>query len=367
MAYNVTRELVRRGHEVIVYTTDSIDRHSRQRPRTVEIEGVRIHYFRNLSNSLAWWRLSLAPGIVFQLPKEIKTFDLIHLQDFRTFQNLVIHHYATKYNIPCIFQAHGSMLTFFHRGSLKRIFDAIWGRNILQDASRLIAITSAEAEQYRSMGISRAKIDIVPNAIDTSEFKILPKRGLFRGKYNIDNNHKIILYLGRINKVKGLELLVNAFVNNLKDIGEAKLVIAGPDDGYMPNLQSLIRNLRIEDKILFTGALYGIDKLTAYVDADIYVLPSIYESFPVTVLEAAACRIPVIVTDCCGIADIVHGQIGLAIPRDSNQLGQAIVNILTDKSMKQRFSERGRTLVFKEFSWPKVVDRLEKIYEIAKR
>lgn len=366
VAYNVCRELARRGHEVTVYTTDSIDRYSRQKPRTRKIEGVNVYYFRNLSNSLAWQRLFLAPNIIFQMRKEIKTFDVIHLQDFRNFQNPIVHHFAAKCHVPCVMQAHGSVLTFFHRGTLKRIFDAVWGRNIFRDISRFIAITPAEAEQYRKMGINSAKIDIIPNAIDLLEFQALPKRGVFRDKYNLKANCKVILYLGRINKIKGLELLVNTFAAISTDSTEAKLVIVGPDDGYLPDLMSLIKSLRIEDRVLFTGPLYGINKLTAYVDADIYVLPSFYESFSVTVLEAAACRTPVIVSDNCGIADFIHGKAGLAVSRDSKQLGKAIVNILNDDLIRQKFSEQGRALVLREFNLPKAVDLLEKTYEAAR-
>ena len=359
----VTRELVRRGHEVTVYTTDTIDSGTRQKPRYLEIRGVKVRYFRNLSNSLAWHRLSFAPGIIPQIRKEIKTFDVIHLQDYRNFQNIVIHHYARKYNVPYLVQARGSVVTFFQKGKLKRFFDAIWGRCILKDASKLIALTLAEVEQYKSMGISDDKIEIIPNGIDILTFEDLPKSGEFRAKYGLKDNQKIVLYLGRIYWIKGLDLLANAFADISRDLSGVKLVIVGPDDGFLPTLQKLIKELGIEEKVLLTGPLYGRDKLEAYVDADVYTLPSVYETFPNTVLEACACGTPVVVTDRCGIADIINGQVGLAIPYEKNQLSDAILRILSDDKIRQRFSLKGRALVREKFDWTRIVDQLEDVYQ----
>jgi len=362
-AYHLSKELVRRGHEVVVYTTDTLDSSTRQKASYLEIQGVKVHYFRNLSNSLAWRRLFFAPGMICQLRKEIKTFDVIHLQDYRNFQNTVIHHYARKYNVPYLLQAHGSVVAFFQKRTLKRIFDWVWGYKILKDAAKLIALTPLEVEQYKSMGISDDKIKIVANGIDLSEFENLPQIGEFRKKYGIENDQKIILYLGRIFRSKGLELLANAFANILKDFSEVKLVITGPDDGFLPTLKKLIKEHKIEEKVLFTGPLYGRDKLEAYVDADVYVLPSIYETFPITVLEACACGLPVVVTDRCGIADIINGQVGLVVPYDRNQLGDTVLRMLTDDKIRQQFGEKGKALVREKFDWSKIVEQLEDIYQ----
>ena len=295
--------------------------------------------------------------------KNIRNFDIIHLHDIRCFQSIICHHYAKKYHIPYILQAHGSVATFFQKGVLKRIFDKIWGRRILRDASRVIALTKREAEQYKSMGVSEDKIEIVPNGIELSEFENLPKRGEFRKRYGLNDNHKIILYLGRIHKIKGLDFLSKAFAALSKDFSDARLVIVGPDDGYLPTLKGIIKELNIEEKLLLTGPLYGEAKLEAYIDADIYVLPSIYETFPVAVLEACACGTPIIVTDRCGIADIIRDNAGWVVEYDKDQLQGALFKILSDEESRVRFGERGKRLVRKQFTWDKVIKVLERIYE----
>ena len=358
----LSKELVKRGHEVIVYTTDALDKNKRHNMRYLEVEGVKVFYFRNVSNSLAWRRYFLTPGMPFRLRREIKNFDIVHVHGFRDYLTIIIHHYSTKYDIPYILQAHGSVETYFQKGVLKRIFDKVWGYRILRDATKLIALTPTEAEQYKNMGISEDKIEIVPNGINLAEFENLPQRGQFRKKYGLGDAQKVVLYLARINKIKGPDLLAKAFAELSKDLGDAKLVIAGPDDGYLAALKELIRELKIEEKVLLTGPLYKNEKLQAYVDADVYVLPSSYEIFGITALEACACGTPVIVTDQCGIADLIDGQVGLVVPYYKEQLQHALLYMLGDNKIRLQFGEKGKLLVHEKFNWEKIAEQVENIY-----
>jgi len=364
VSYNLAKTLVELGHDVTVYTTDINDRCSRipDIKGVKNIDGINVHYFKNLSNWLASNRFYLPVGFVGMAKKELKNFDIIHLHDFRSFQAITVHHYAKKYGIPYVLQAHGSLTTFFQKGWLKRIFDAVWGYRILRDASRAIAVTKVEAEQYKSMGVSEDKIEIVPNGIDLAEFENLPPRGEFRKKWGINDSQKVILYLARIHKIKGPDLLAKAFAKLSNDFSHVKLVIAGPDDGYLPSLKKLIADLEMGDKVLFTGHLYGEDKVEAYVGADVFVLPSVYEIFGITVLEACACGTPVIVTDRCGLADVIDGQAGLVVRYDKDQLRDGLLSMLNDDKMRLQFGEKGKLLVREKFNWEKIADQVEDLY-----
>ncbi len=362
VAGHVTKELVQRGHEVTVYTTDTIDGSTRQKARYLEIWGVKVHYFRNLSNSLAWHRLFFAPGMIPQLRKEIRTFDVIHLQDYRTFQNIVVHHYAKKNGIPYVLQAHGSVGAFFQKGFLKRTYDTIWGHRILRDASKAIAVTKIEAEQLKNVGVSEDKIEIVPPGIDFSEFENLPKKGRFRNRYGLNSSQRIVLYLARIHKIKGPDLLVKAFARLVGEGSDTQLVVVGPDDGYLPALKKLVKELGIEERVLFTGPLYGKEKLEAYVDADVYVLPSSYEIFGLTVLEACVCGTPVVVTEACGLADWIDQRAGFKVGHDEYRLQEAICVLLSNEELRRQLGDRARGLVREQFSWHKAAQQIEKIY-----
>jgi len=355
VVYKLSRALAQRGHEVMIYTSNfELDQEYID-----TLPEVRVHLFRCLS-SLA--KFYLMPGMVGEVRKHLQDFDIVHLHCSRSFQNIVIHHYARKYGVPYLLQAHGALPRIMTKQGLKKLYDILWGYRLLEDTSRVIAVADIEAEQYRSMGVSKDKIEIVPNGIDWAEFDNLPRRGGFRKKWSIDDSQRIVLYLGRIHKIKGLDLLVKAFAEIDQEINNIKLAIIGPDDGYLPTLRKLIRELGIEEQVLLTGPLYGRDKLNAYVDADIYVLPSFYEIFGVTVLEACACGTPVIVTDRCSIANIIDSQAGLVVPYDKKSLGKAILALLNNDNIRRDFGNKGRLLVREKFQWDKIMKQMERVY-----
>ena len=192
-------------------------------------------------------------------------------------------------------------------------------------AKKIICLNQVEIAQCERLGVPKDRLVIVPNGVNLDEYVNLPQKGSFRKRWSISNDQKIILFLARIHKIKGPDLLAKAFTLISKNNNNLKLVFAGPDGGYLTFLKGLIRELGIEEKVLFTGPLYERDKFEAYVDADVYVLPSVYETFPISIIEACACGTPVIVTDRCGIANIIDGQVGLVVPYNADALGEAIV------------------------------------------
>ena len=119
--YNLSKELVKRGHDVTVYTTDSIDNKTRQREKFVEVEGIKVYYFQNLSNRLAWNNLFFPPGMFPEIAKRIRNFDIIHLQDYRFVPHAIAYYYAAKYGVPYVFQPRYSYMTFFKKVVLKKI------------------------------------------------------------------------------------------------------------------------------------------------------------------------------------------------------------------------------------------------------
>ena len=365
VAYGFSKKLIARGHEVTVYTTDGFkSKLDVEKNKPVDVDGIKTYYFKNLSSYLV--RRMILP-IPFYSPiiakREIKNFDIIHIHEYGTLLSVIVHHYAKKHGIPYIFQAHGSLPNINEKMSLKKLYNIFYGYKILKNASKVIALTKTEVKQYKKIGVDENKIEIVPNGIDFSEYSKLPNKGKFREKYSIRDDEKMILYLGRIHQIKGIDLLVEAFADLTKELDTVRLVVVGPDDGYLSTLKKQINDLGVSDKILFTGPLYNKrDKLEAYVDADVYVLSSIYETFPVTVLEAWACGVPVIVTDKCSIANIID-KVGCVVEFDKDQLRDGITKILCDEDLRRRFGEGGRRLVKEQFDLDGVVGRLEQIYE----
>jgi len=315
--------------------------------------------------SLATWlnalSIQITPALIL-LSKEIESFNIIHMHNFRTFQNIVVAYHARRHRIPYVLQAHGSLPRMMPMKRLKRMYDKLWGCRLLRDAAKVVALNPTEVDQHVSMGMSEGRIEIVPNGIDLSEFENLPERGEFRREYGLDSNQKMILYLARIHKIKSPDLLAEAFAKLPQDAGHVTLVIVGPDDGYLASLKRSTAELGIAGRVLFTGPLYGEDKLRAYVDADVYVLPSSYETFPNTVLEALACGTSVVITDRCGIADVINGEAGLVVSHDKDELSSAISRMLGDDDLREAFGERGKRLVREKFNWERIAEQMERVY-----
>jgi glycosyltransferase involved in cell wall biosynthesis len=274
----------------------------------------------------------------------------------------MVHHYATKYKVPYILQAHGSLPRIMQSEHLKLIIDIALGNKILKDASKVIALSKSEAIQYNSLGVPHRKIVIMPNALDLSEFANLPAKDSFKNKMGINVDDQIILYLGRINRIKGIDLIVEAFSKAIDILGHVKLVVVGPDDGYLNELASLVKNLDLQDSVLITGPLYGNDKLEAYVDAHILILPSKYETFPVSVLEALACGTPIILSRNCAVADYFRDRVGLIVKPDSNHIKEALLKMFIDKMCYSMFRKNCAETIL-EFDISKMAPRLVDIYK----
>lgn len=353
--YILSKELSKAGHEVTILTTD-ID-HDDGYVNSIEREGVNVVQFPFIFNV---GLLIYSPAMKKWLDNNLEDFDVIHMHNFRSYQNSIVRKYAIKYNIPYILQARGSLLPFFQKQTLKKLYDFVWGNKILENATAVVALTKMEAKQYSYMGVVDNKIKIIPNPIDFHVVSENLEEGRFRLKYGINEDDKIILYLGRLNSIKGIDLLVESFSNLLNEKNNVKLIIVGPDDGFKNYLESLVKELQIENEVSFTGPLYGNDKFEAYLDADVYVLPSRYEIFGNTILEAAACGTPIIVTENCGISDFVE-EFGYVVPYEVKKLEKAIKRVLNNELSVKTCKEQQK-LLEKRFSLEKFLNSVERLY-----
>jgi len=367
VAYDVSRKLVERGHEVTVYTSDMNNGCLRTGSRIKEVDGIQVHYFKNISPLvLKEMKQFITPEMIPVAKREIRGFDVVHLHEYRTFQNIIVQHYAKKYRVPYVLQAHGSLPRTIAKQELKWIYDVFFGNRLLRDTSKVIAVNQMEAEQYKSMGMYNEKIEIIPHGIDLAEFTDLPKRGTFRKKCGINSEEKLILYIGRLHEIKGIDILMKAYACLAKELHSTKLVITGPDDGYLSTYKELATQLGVERKILFTGPLYGRDKLEVYVDADMFVLPSRYEIFGMTILEACACAKPVVATDVCGAARgiIMNGSTGFLVqPENVLELTEALRRLLTNEAESKKMGMQARERVMNMFSIQNVVVKIENLYK----
>lgn len=365
--YEIAKGQANQNHEVTVYTTDGFKKRLNV-PKNVpvDVDGIETYYFRNLS-------MFLAGGLNFPVPyymplvarKKLKSFDIIHIHEHRTILAAIIHHYAVKYNIPYVIQPRGSALTMI-KSRQKEIFDKLVGKSIINNSCKIIASSKSEASQYSSVftDLNMDNVVEIPNGINLETYQKLPPTGIFREKMSISKDKNIILYLSRLHERKGIDLLLKTFKNISKSSDSMILVIAGPDDHYLPEIYKMVEKLGLQDSVVIPGPLYENDKLEAYVDADIFVLPSRdhYESFGNVVVEAMACQTPVVVTSYCGISEWINNDVGRVVDYKEEQLGHALIDIL-ENPKRDEMAYNARQMVLETFDWDKVVKRNMVVYK----
>jgi glycosyltransferase involved in cell wall biosynthesis len=353
---NISKELAKRNHEVTIITTDfGFDS---QFADQISNEGIRVIPFPCVANFLHFW---YSPSIKTWLNQNIWEFDIIHSHTYRSYENVMVRKFAIKYGVPYVIQAHGAVLSVNQKKQLKNLFDVVWGNKILKDASKLIALTDTEKEQYKLKGIPKSEICIIPNGINLNEFKYLPKNGEFRKKFQIPDDCKLILYVGRLHKTKGLDLLIDAFYKLNKVKKNSRLILAGPDDGYFSAIGDKIHKFNLQNEILVIGFISNEDKIQAFIDSDVFVTPS-YSGFPVTFLEACACGLPIITTNKGDVLEWIDNKVGFVVDYDTNQLYNKILEILNDENLKKKFGDQGKKLINDKFNWTKISSDIENTY-----
>lgn len=290
--------LAARGHEVDVLTTDVLDDAHRATLREELLDGVRVRRLPNLSNTLAWQTKKYLPrGLLRRLASEAGRHDVVHVTDVRTYLTAAAFLATSARRTPLALSAHGSLPgSAGIRGAVKSAYDLAFVKPMLRRAALLFAQTSHEAELYaRFRGRSEAIVQL-PLPLPPLDVGEAPPPGSFRASLGVSREAPLVLFLGRINRLKGLDLLIEA----VEPLFETDVVLAvvGRDDGQLDELRSRFAARFVDGSIRFAGPLYGADRFTAYADADVFALtPRHWEETSLATLEAAACGTPVVVTE----------------------------------------------------------------------
>ena len=356
---NLSRELIKRGHEVTLITTDfGFDE---EYVKDIENEGVEVKTFHCIF-SVCNFFVSL--GMKKWLKNNINNFDIIHLHDIRTYQNILIHNQSKKYDIPYVVHGHGCIPTSTGKKHIKGIFDFFYGKNILRDASKLIANSKAEVNNAKRTVLKDGQIELVYNGIDPMFFNESASSESFKKRFNISN--EFILFLGRIDKTKGLDFLVKGFSEFLKDFpNEILLIICGPDGDFRNQLDRIVKELDIKKNIRFIEGIYNEERLMAYSEANIFITTSNYESgVLLTPIEAILCNTPVIVTKKIGeIFKNANMEDFLIDYGDIKGLKEKMKFFIDNNQESKKMVDITRQYIISNLTWNKVVTDMERVYE----
>jgi glycosyltransferase involved in cell wall biosynthesis len=361
--FEMARSTAKLGHALSIYTTNQDGPTELNVPTDSPVyrDGVEICYFP--IQHPRFWGFSLP--LALQLRSAVKEHDIVHIHSLYLFHDLVAPHYCRKYDVPYLITPHGTLdPVLFQRHRLrKRVMElAFEDRNFKHAAA--IHFTAEEEERSAKAHTLGAPGIVIPIGLDLAEYENLPAPGTFRARYPETRGKKIILFLGRINFKKGLDILVQAFSAVAQSRDDVHLVIAGPDnDGFEKKVHAWLRDEKVHDRTTFTGMLEGDDKLAVLGDADVFVLPSYDENFGFSVVEAMVCGVPVIISDKVAIwPEVETGGAGKVVPCDVNRFAEGMLSLLNSPDVAQRMGENGKTLVRKRFQWSSVALDLETAY-----
>ncbi len=365
--HELNKWLVKKGADVTVYTTniDGPNDLNVLVNQAVDVDGVKVFYFKS-SFPRSWF---YSKYLRRALAENSKNFDIIHSTGVFLMAATLGAYYAKKFNKPFVISPRGSLMKEPLRGKSslkKKLYVALIEKRNLRGASAVHFTAEAEKEEYLKAGFQLKKSIVIPNGLDPEEFKEKAAPGFFREKFGISSDKKIILFLSRLSWKKGLDTLIPAFAGVAKKEPDSVLVIAGGDDeGYKKEIEKQIANnkLQIGGNVIFTGMILGKDKISAYQDGDVFVLPSYSENFANVVIEAMYFGLPTIITEGVGIASVVkHWGAGIVIKKDIDALTDNILKIINNPGLKKEMGEKGKRLVESEFLWPLIAKKFLEEY-----
>lgn len=250
----------------------------------------------------------------------------------------------------------------------KQFYDRLAARRMLERASVLFYNAIGEREEVAPLKLAPPSV-IIPHGIDLAPFAHLPARGAFRSKYLNGFDGALLLYLGRLNAKKGLDILVKALqqVHSREPAARLAIVGAGDPPEFAAQVQAWVNEYGLQQDVVMPGLLMGSDKLRALADADIFVLPSHAENFSFAMFEAMAARLPVVISDTLNFApEVAHTGAGRVVPREPEAFAEAVVQLLASPDTRRAMGEQGAQLAAR-YSWSAIGKQMERTIEAVVR
>ncbi len=335
-------------------------------PQKYVVDGVSVECYESLNTG---FRL----GIPYSIPtvtsfptflKAVNQSKIVHAHGHPYLTSLTAGKLAKMYSKPFVLTQHNTFIEYNNLfDDIENLNDLTVGKQNLQDADRIIAVSGATKEYVLRLGAKPKKVEVVHNGVDLEKFKpMAKKREEMRRKLGIPSDAVVILTVRRLVYKNGVDTLIEGA--NIAVKKNPRIVFLAVGKG--PDSESVklrIHELGIEENFKLAGFVSDEDLPIYYNASDIFVLPSKSgEGLPLVALEAMACALPVIATDVGGIREILMEEYGKLVPPNQPELlAKAILDFA-----KQDFSSRKkelRSMMEDKYSWDKNVERLVEIYE----
>lgn len=348
----ISRALMKVGVECSIMTTDAgfIGGY------IPGFDGIRVTAYRCLIKRFYVPRARYA-----DIKKKVENVDIIHMMGHWSVLNALVYLAARSTRKPYVVCPAGALPIFGRSKLIKYIYNWIIGQRIIRNACAWIAITADERAQFEPYGIASDRITVIPNGITPSDF-FTDGVDTFRQKHRLAGN-PFVLFLGRLNIIKGPDILLEAFCRGHKAWPDWHLVFAGPDGGLLNSLKSRAAESSARERVHFIGYVGGAEKSAAYRAADLLVIPSRHEAMSIVVLEAGISGTPVLLTDQCGFDEVDTAGGGRTISATVEGVQGGLINMLTNRPRLAVMGGVLRNYVRDNYSWSVVIRKYLDLYD----
>lgn len=356
--------MARAGAQVTVFTTNANGKERLDVPigQLVDVEGVEVYYFRRDRGLLPFYSAGLGRACA----ERIREFDLVHSSASFTYPMGAANSACRQYNVPLIESPRGGLMPWdlHHKYWKKWLYLRLFECTRLNAAAAIHCTDEIEQQAIKRLGL-RPPTVVVPNPIEFGEFSSLPVRGELRSQLGLPQSSVVTLFLSRISAKKGLDLAVRAFADVASTHPDAHFVIAGPDeDGCGRRALQLMHQLGLRNQVHFIGMVTGENRLSALVDADLFILTSYSENFGMAAAEALAVGLPVLLSDQVGIARrVAQVRAGAVVQLDVSHIAHVWSALLDNPSRLKEMGTRGRKLAQEEYHADAVARRMLNAYQ----
>lgn len=311
------------------------------------------------------------PGFSFDIERAAASpdnsdFAVVHEHGIWSGVSRVVNIMRNVHRTPTVVAPQGSL----HQNALnksrwkKRIALPLYEKRNLFGASCLHALSENELGDFRDFGLLNP-IAIIPNGISPNWVHSNGKGEVFRHQFSIPEDKRILLFLSRINRNKGLLMLVDVLEKMGKTFEEWQLIIAGADEsGHRAEVERAIREKELTDAVKFVGPIFDQIKRDAFAAADLFILPSLNEAAPLVVLEALGAGIPVLATKASPWEDLEKHGCGWWVGISTREMTEALMDaVRTSRGRLAEMGQRGKDLVVRKYLWSASAQMCIEMYE----
>jgi len=332
----------------------------------VEAQGFRTHYFRTGKLPGGWNTFAFSEAYRRTLRREVRRADMVHIYSLYNYPGLWAGIYARRGRVPYVLEPHGTLDSFLfgHHKWRKRLYELLAERRSFRSAAAIRFLSGAEASMARSnLGMPFKGAAVIPSGIEPGEFQPSHGQAGVLANYTVPRDRRLIMFVGRLHRKKGVDLLLRAFVQLARTDSTVHLVIVGPDDGMEQSVRALAEAGQMVSRVTFTGMVTGQSKIDLMAAATIMVIPSHTENFCNVAIESMALGVPLVVSNGVGIAgQIEQGGAGVVAAPEAEAIEAAIRRIIDDPAALKRLGIAGRVLASGSFAWSVVGAKMDKLY-----